>query len=147
MPTHETTELTATFDDLQRRLTPLWDTIGLPTLAESTQEPNTVVVVPSMTVDKEFPGASQQAYEERMLFMLFLLRQPRVRLIYVTSQAIQPNIVEYYLQLLPGVVASSARKRLFLVSPVDASPRPLSRKLLERPRLIAHIRTLIPDLH
>jgi hypothetical protein len=58
---------------------------------------------------------------------------------------IQPNIIDYYLDLLPGVIASHARKRLFLVSPLDASTRPLSLKLLERPRLIQHIRTLIRD--
>ena len=86
-----------------------------------------------------------QAYEERFLFLLLLLRQPRARLIYVTSQMIQPNIIDYYLDLLPGVISSHARKRLFLISPFDASTRPLSIKLLERPRLIEHIRSLIID--
>jgi hypothetical protein len=48
--------------------------------------------------------------------------------------------------VLPGVLASHAKKRLFLVSPLDGSSRPLSQKLLERPRLIQQIRALIPDL-
>jgi hypothetical protein len=47
---------------------------------------------------------------------------------------------------LPGAILSNARKRLFLVSPLDGSPRPLSRKLLDRPRLMSHIRSLIRDL-
>jgi len=63
----------------------------------------------------------------------------------VTSQAIHPDVVDYYLDLLPGVFAGHARKRLFLVSPLDGCGDPLSKKLLDRPRLIEHIKSLIPD--
>jgi hypothetical protein len=71
------------------------------------------------------------------------LRQPRARLIYVTSRTILPSIIDYYLDLLPGVIASHARQQLFLPSPMDGSARPFSEKLLERPRLMEHIRSLI----
>ena len=74
-----------------------------------------------MTLDSAIRGVRQQALEERFLFLLLLLRQPRARLIYVTSQAIHPDVVDYYLDLLPGVFAGHARKRLFLVSPLDGS--------------------------
>jgi hypothetical protein len=63
----------------------------------------------------------------------------------VTSQPILPSIVDYYLDLLPGVIPSRARKRLFLVATLDGSSRPLSQKLLERPRLIRRLRELIAD--
>ena len=63
-----------------------------------------------------------QAYEERFLFLLLLLRQPRLRMVYVTSMPIAPEIVEYYLALLPGVIPSHARARLSLVAVDDASP-------------------------
>src|SRR5439155_2568334 len=46
---------------------------------------------------------------------------------------------------LPGVIPSHARQRLFLLSPMDGSVRPLSDKLLARPRLIERIRSLIMD--
>ena len=112
------------------------------------QEEGTIVVVPSMPLDKlDEAGSEMQAYEERFLFLLLLLRQPRARLVYVTSQQILPSVVDYYLDLLPGVIPSHARKRLFLPSPLDGSARPLSQKLLERPRLLEHIRSLIPDPH
>ena len=86
-----------------------------------------------------------QAYEERFLFLLLLLRQPRLRMIYVTSMPIDPRIVEYYLALLPGVIPSHALARLTLLSVGDASIRPLSAKLLERPQLLARIADRIPN--
>lgn len=133
-------EAESQFDELQRKLVPLWKSIQ-----SFNQDEQTIVVVPSLTIDFECSSAELQAYEERFLFLLLLLRQPRARVIYVTSQMIQPNIVDYYLDLLPGVISSHARKRLFLISPLDSSTRPLSLKLLERPRLIEHIRSLILD--
>jgi len=128
------------FDRLQKKLVPLWKSIE-----RFNQDPQTIVVVPSMSIDAISAGAVMQAYEERFLFLLLLLRQPRARLIYVTSEAILPSIIDYYLDLLPGVIPSHARPRLFLPSPLDGSISPLSQKLLERPRLIERIRSLIPD--
>ncbi|HXV25021.1 MAG TPA: peptide ligase PGM1-related protein [Alphaproteobacteria bacterium] len=128
------------FELLQQKLVPLWKSIR--TLSQDEQ---TIVVVPSMTAEFDIKGAEMQAYEERFLFLLLLLRQPRARMIYVTSQSILPSIIDYYLGLLPGVIVSHARARLFLVSPQDRSPRPLTVKLLERPHLIDRIISLIPD--
>src|SRR6266513_2613605 len=128
------------FDQLQKKLVPLWKSIEA-----FNQDPQTIVVVPSMSIDAIGAGAVMQAYEERFLFLLLLLRQPRARLLYVTSQTILPSIIDYYLALLPGVIPSHARQRLFLLSPLDGSVRPLSEKLLERPRLIERIRSLISD--
>src|SRR6059036_1152049 len=128
------------FDQLQKKLVPLWKSIE-----RFNQDPQTIVVVPSMSIDAIDSGAVMQAYEERFLFLLLLLRQPRARLIYVTSQTILPSIIDYYLDLLPGVIPSHARQRLFLLSPLDGSVRPLSDKLLARPRLIQRIRSLIMD--
>jgi hypothetical protein len=130
----------AQFDQLQKKLVPLWKSIEC-----LNQDPQTIVVVPSMSIDGLGAGAVMQAYEERFLFLLLLLRQPRARLIYVTSETILPSIIDYYLDLLPGVIPSHARQRLFLLSPLDGSVRPLSDKLLERPRLIERIRSLIMD--
>ena len=128
------------FDQLQKKLVSLWKSIE-----RLNQDPQTIVVVPSMSIDAIGSGAIMQAYEERFLFLLLLLRQPRARLIYVTSQPILPSIIDYYLDLLPGVIPSHARQRLFLIAPLDGSVRPLSDKLLARPRLIERIRSLIMD--
>ena len=128
------------FAELQQKLVPLWRSIQ-----SLNRNPQTIVVIPSLTVDKALEGQVQQSYEERFLFLLFLLRQPHARVVYVTSLEIQPSIVDYYLGLLPGVVASEARRRLFLLSPRDGAAEPLSRKLLDRPKLIEQIRALVPD--
>jgi PGM1 C-terminal domain/ATP-grasp domain len=135
------TESQEQFDRLQKKLVPLWKSIE-----HFNQDPQTIVVVPSMSIDAIGAGAVMQAYEERYLFLLLLLRQPRARLIYVTSQIILPSVIDYYLDLLPGVIPSHARQRLFLISPLDGSVRPLSDKLLERPRVLERIRSLIVDL-
>jgi PGM1 C-terminal domain len=125
------------FDDLQLTMGPAWDSMRL------NLEDESVVVVPSIgTVSS---GTVMQAMEERALFLLLLLRQPRLRMIYVTSQPVSEAIIEYYLGLLPGVIPSHARARLIMVGVGDASPTPLSSKLLARPRLLREIRSLIPD--
>src|SRR3954452_522085 len=129
------------FDRLQARIGEVWDATRLNHPDES------VVVIPSITLDRAVAatGSVTQAMEERFLFMLMLLRQPRLRMVYVTSLAIAPEIIEYYLALLSGVIPSHARSRLSLVAVHDASPRSLSEKLLERPHLLARIAALIPN--
>src|SRR5437016_13329236 len=114
----------AEFDQLQKKLVPLWKSIE-----RFNQDPQTIVVVPSMSIDAIGSGAVMQAYEERFLFLLLLLREPRARLIYVTSQTILPSIIDYFLDLLPGVISRHARLRLFLLSLVGVSVRPLSHPL------------------
>jgi len=142
------TKMLAKFDDLQKKLVPLWEQIGRtdPGSAEI-EEPNTVIVLPSITTYEDMPFPIQQGYEERMLFMLFLLRQPRIRLIYLTSIPIPAEVIDYYLGILPSVAINNARSRLFLVSPDDASGKPLVNKILERPRLVERIRSLITDMN
>ena len=130
------------FAELQRRLAPLFRR-AFP----DTQAPQTVVVVPSMTLPAaeldKLTGASH--YEERLLCILMLLRRPRTHILYVTSQPLPPCIVDYYLHLLPGVPARHARERLTLLSCHDDSPLPLTQKILDRPRLRARIRAAIAD--
>jgi len=71
-----------------------------------------------------------------MLCLLMLLQMLRTHLIYVTSQALHPAVIDYYLSLLPGIPAEHARRRLTLLNCHDASPKSLTLKVLERPRLV-----------
>jgi hypothetical protein len=115
--------------------------------ADDPRKPRTVVVVPSLSVDQEvmaqIPGVHH--YEERMLCMLLLLRSPRTRLVYLTSQPVAEPIVDYYLHLLPGVPYRHARRRLDLFCCHDSTAQPLSAKILARPRLLARVREAVPD--
>src|SRR5918998_3705329 len=94
------------FARLQERLEPLARRV-----ISDRRLPQTVVVVPSLTLDSEelakIPGAHY--YEERLLCMLMLLRLPRTNVVFVTSQHIPAAIVDYYLHLLPGVPLRHAR--------------------------------------
>ncbi len=111
--------------------------------------PKTVVVIPSLTLDQEILQKIEGIvhYEERLLCLLMLLRMPRTHVVYVTSVPIDPVIIDYYLHLLPGITGYHARNRLTLLSCFDASPRSLTEKILERPRLVERIRESIPPGH
>ena len=130
------------FEELKPRLKAVWDV-----LMRREDQPGTSVVVPSLTLDQDelrkLDGAT--FYEERLLFLLIRLRNPRAHVVYVTSQPVHPLILDYYLHLLAGVPASHARARLTMLCTYDASPRALTQKILERPRLIERIREAIPD--
>jgi hypothetical protein len=132
----------AEFESLKPRLTEVWDTILM-----REEEPHTSVVVPSLTLDqaelRKLPGVG--FYEERLLFLLIRLRNPRARMVYVTSEPVHALILEYYFQFLAGIPASHARSRLTLLCAHDSSPRSLTEKILERPRLLQRIREGIGD--
>jgi hypothetical protein len=133
----------AAFEALKPQLADLWSAIF-----PGDEEHYTSVVVPSLTLDqgelRKIAGVT--FYEERLLFLLVRLRNPRARVVYVTSQPIHPLVLEYYFQFLAGIPVSHARDRLALLCAHDSSPRSLTEKILERPRLIQRIRAGIPDL-
>jgi len=141
-PTPGSNEELAAFAQLQQRLPVLFQRV-----ATNDRVPHTVVVAPSLSMDpRELAKVSGvHHYEERLLFYLMLLRKPRTRVIFLTSQRISPTVIDYYLHLLTGVPTSHARKRLLMFECGDASNRPLTQKVLERPRLIKRILRAIGD--
>ena len=130
------------FAEIQKKLAPIYRDIFPDRVA-----PRTVIIVPSSSVDQEVLRkiTGVHHYEERMLCLLILLRMPRTKLIFLTSQPIHESIIDYYLHLLPGIPKLHALRRLTLLSCHDASPTPLSQKILERPRLIERIKQAIDD--
>lgn len=132
----------AAFAELQPRLGDLWNRIF-----PDDDEAYTSVIVPSLTLDPDqmFKIDGISHYEERLLFLIMRLRNPRARVIYVTSQPVHPLVLEYYLHLLVGVPATHARARLTMLCAYDSSSRSLTEKILERPRLIERIRAAIGD--
>ena len=128
------------FRHLQAQLRERWNTIELFDYSDAD-----ILVVPSLSLDQRELQKIQGVlhYEERLLFSLIRLRNPQTRLIYVTSQPLHPSVIDYYLQLLPGIPFSHARDRLLLLSTYDSSLKSLSQKILERPRLLERIRQAV----
>jgi hypothetical protein len=128
------------FQELQSQLQPGW---GCEHSGDGGQFD--VLVVPSLSMDRALMALVTGAhhYEERQLFSLIRLRDPGVRAIYVTSKLLPELVVDAVLELMPGVPTSHARRRLHLFDTDDASNRPLTEKLLERPALLSRIRELL----
>ena len=106
------------------------------------QDDYDILVIPSFSVDQQVGDkvAGFLHYEERLLFSLIRLRNPLTRVIYITALPLCPIVIDYYLQLLPGIPFSHARDRLLLISTYDGSLKPLTQKVLDRPRLVQKIR-------
>ena len=128
------------FAALKGRLPGIWTS-----LANDPEFEHTSLIVPSLSVNQEelakVTGAAH--YEERLLFALIRLRNPNPRVIYVTSQPVHPDIVDYYLDLLEVIPSRHVRERLHMMSVLDGSSRPLSEKILERPRFLRRLQRLI----
>jgi len=139
-PTPGSQQELAAFAALQAQLPSLYERVSHDPRAE-----HLVVVVPSLSMDprelSKISGAHH--YEERLLFFLMLLRRPRTQVLFLTSSAISPTVVDYYLHLLSGVPTSHARKRLMLMDCSDSSNNPLSGKILSRPRMLRNIQRII----
>lgn len=131
------------FDALQSRLPERYAR-----LKHDARAPQTVLVVPSLSLDPaelaKITGVHH--YEERMLYLLMLLRSPRTRVVFLTSQAISPTVVDYFLHLLSGVPGGHARSRLTLLDCCDQSSVPLTAKVLRRPRLLERVRAALGEL-
>jgi hypothetical protein len=101
----------AAFERLKPRLNEVWDVV-------SAQEdlPATSIVVPSFTLDQEeltkLDGAAY--YEERLLFLLIRLRNPRAHVTYVTSQPVMydaPSTLVHPTPMRPRLTEMSKMQR------------------------------------
>ncbi len=101
------------------------------------------MVVPSIS----FPVAelakivAVQRYEERMLFVTLLLRNPGVRIVYVTSEAVDPAVVVVYLGFLPD--PEDGRRRLVLADVGDPTVGSLSEKILGHGATVERLREAV----
>ena len=104
-----------------------------------------LVVIPSLTLPPRELHRTQGFlhYEERFLFSLLQLQNPRTQIIYITSQPLSPDIIDYYLRLIPGMPIANARDRLKLFSIRDPSAQPLTQKILNSPQIINRIRQTV----
>ncbi|HEX2196714.1 MAG TPA: carboxylate-amine ligase, partial [Actinomycetota bacterium] len=129
--------MSRTFEEKQRALV-----ARLGGGSASDMRSGTLVVVPSIT----FPEAELrkivgiQFYEERLLFLLLLLRHPDLRVVFVTSVRVEEPIVDYYLSFVPSELRPG--ERLWLLAMWDGRPRALTAKLLENADAVERLREL-----
>ena len=105
-----------------------------------------IVAVPSISfpVVELLKMTGVQAYEERLLCFLLLLEDPALTMVFVTSEAVDPATVDYYLRFLGD--PEDARRRLRLVTLDDPTVGSLSAKLLARPADFERLRAAIADV-
>ena len=106
--------------------------------------PHTVVVLPSYSVSDSLLahyGHRIPALEHRFLTSLLMLpRLAHSHILFVTSLHPGPDVLDYYLSLMPPQHRLDAASRIDILEIPDPSPRSVSAKLLDRPDLIAEIR-------
>jgi hypothetical protein len=113
-------------DGLDRAV--LLERLGSGSASDMTE--GTLIVVPSITFPPEELAkiTGIQFYEERLLFLLLLLKAPELRVLFVTSLRVEEPIVDYYLSFIDEDLRPG--ERLYLIALWDPAPDALSVKLL-----------------
>ena len=109
-------------------------------------EEHVMVALPSFSLGESLLshyGDRIPALEHRYLLALLVLNRVACDLVLVVSQAPTPEVLDYYLSLIPAERRDSARRRLHILEVPDDSHRSIAEKLLDRPDLIEEVRTLI----
>lgn len=108
--------------------------------------PHTVVVLPSYSVDQSLLAQYGQripALEHRQLLtMLMLPLVPESEMVFVTAKRPTDRVLEYYLSFVPVDRRHDTRARIRIVEVPDPTPRSITSKVLDRPDLMARIRTM-----
>lgn len=113
-----------------------------PRLPMFTPAGGTVVVLPSLTLS---PGElahieGYARYEERLLFLLLMLREPAVSMIFLSSISVDAEVIDYYLSFLPDPAGARARLRMMPVGLAENTELlPLTHRILADPALCDEI--------
>lgn len=109
--------------------------------------PHVLVVLPSLSLGEavlSHYGPRLPALEHRYLAAFFMLhRIPNCEIVYVSTLAPAPEVLDYCASLLPPEGRASALARFHAVALGDTSLRGVAEKLLDRPDLLAAIRDRI----
>lgn len=130
------------FDDLQGRLGE-----ALAANQAGSGVDHVLIALPSFSVGESLLSHYVEripALEHRyLLAMLMLYRIEPCEFVFISCSAPDPDVVEYYLSLLPADQRESARRRMRMVEVPDRTGRAVAAKLLDRPDLMDELRTWI----
>jgi len=130
------------FDDLQRGLGE-----ALAANQAGSGVDHVLIALPSFSVGESLLSHYVDripALEHRYLLALLMLhRIESCEFVFISSSAPDPDVVEYYLSLLPAARRESARRRARMMEVPDRTGRAVAAKLLDRPDLVEELRTWI----
>jgi hypothetical protein len=132
--------MTEPFAELQQKLGPALAANS----AGSTVE-HVVIALPSYSVSESLMshyGDRVGALEHRYLVSVLVAgRIATCTVVYICSAAPQPEIIDYYLGLMPAGIRESAAGRIRVVEvPADGTSRSVAARMMDRPDLIEEVR-------
>jgi hypothetical protein len=126
--------------DDRQRLSEAWSA----NVAGSTTD-HVIVVLPSFSVSETLAAhyaTRLPALEHRFLLAsLMLHRMPFCEMVFLTCEPPAQVVLDYYLDMAPEETRDSVRRRLSIVTVDDHSGRGVAAKLLDRPDIVAELRT------
>jgi hypothetical protein len=132
------------FDALQAKLG-----IALSANRAGSTTPHVMIALPSYSVSESLLshyGDRIPSLEHRYLNAIAVAgRIQSCEFAYVATRAPLPEVVDYYLALLPAERQASTRERVWITEVDDGTPRSVAARLLERPDLLTAIRARIAD--
>jgi hypothetical protein len=132
------------FAQLQQRLGP-----ALAANRAGSTMPHVLIAMPSYSVSESLLshyGNRMASLEHRYLTAIVLpSRIPACEIVYVSTKAPEPEVLDYYLALVPEERRDATRAQIRLIEVDDGTVRSVAAKLLEQPETIAAIRAHIGD--
>lgn len=106
-----------------------------------------VIALPSFSVGESLLSHYVEripGLEHRYLLALLMVhRIESCEFVFISCSAPDPDVIDYYLSLLPADQRAAARRRLRIVEVADRTSRAVAAKLLDRPDLIDDLYSLI----
>jgi hypothetical protein len=133
---------TTAFEELQTKLGPA---MALNTPGATGE--HVVITLPSFSLGESLLhhyGDRIPSLEHRYLVaMLMLHRFDECEMLFVLSEAPRPEILDYYISLVPASRRTSVGERFRVVGLGDRTHRAVAAKLLDRPDLVQRVRDLV----
>jgi len=129
------------FDDLQRRLGP-----ALEANRQGSTTDHVLIILPSYSVSESLLshyGDRIPSLEHRYLNALLIAGRIEPReIVYVSSRRPAPEVVDYYISLMPRHRRGPVRDRLRIIELDDGTPRSVAARPLDKPAALADIRAM-----
>jgi hypothetical protein len=106
--------------------------------------PHVMIALPSYSVSESLLSHYRDrvpSLEHRYLNAIVVAgRIESCEIVYISTRAPLPEVLDYYLDLIPPAKRDGTRERVTIIEVDDGTPRSVATRLLDRPDLIASIR-------